>query len=254
MIWILLPAYNEARNLPALFRAIDRALRDRQMPYRIVVVDDGSTDGTRRVALAAAARLPVRVLGHEENRGLPAALLTGLYDILAQADQRDVVVTMDADNTHPPGLLPAMARALEDGADVVIASRYAPGARQRGVPLLRRCLSWQVRFVLTLRFRLPGVRDYSSGYRAYRVQVLRQALTYYGDRLVETQGFAVMPELLIKLRRFRPRVTEIPLDLRYDRKRGKSKLRLGQTAGAYVRLLLPRNVLPRGGRASHARS
>ncbi|MDQ7828335.1 MAG: glycosyltransferase [Armatimonadota bacterium] len=252
MIWVLLPAYNEARNLPALFGEIDRALRGSGIPYRIVVVDDGSTDETRRVALAAAARLPVRVLGHEQNRGLPAALLTGLRDILAQADRQDVIATMDADNTHPPGLLPAMARALEDGADVVIASRYAPGGRQRGVPLLRRFLSWQARVVLTLRFRLPGVRDYSSGYRACRAGLLRQALAHYGNRLVETRGFAVMPELLVKLRPFRPRVREVPLDLRYDRKQGRSKIRLGQTLGAYLRLLLPRGVLHRDGRPFHA--
>jgi dolichol-phosphate mannosyltransferase len=250
VIWIVLPAYNEAENLPQLGESIARIMKDMGRPYRVVVVDDGSTDGTRGVAAALSARLPVEVLGHDRNQGLPAALLTAFRWILPVAGEDDAVVTMDADNTQPPGLIPGMLAALERGADVVVASRYAPGASQLGVPLVRRILSRGARILLAVRFGLRGVRDYSSGYRMYRARLLQAAVERYDGGLIETRGFAVMPELLVKLSVFRPRITEVPLRLRYDRKRGGSKIRLAQTVMEYLLLLARPGVAPAPGRGT----
>jgi len=250
VIWIILPAYNEAENLPQLGEAIARIMKDMGRAYRVVVVDDGSTDGTRGVAAALSACLPVEVLGHDRNQGLPAALLTAFRWILPVAGEDDAVVTMDADNTQPPGLIPGMLAALERGADVVVASRYAPGASQLGVPLVRRILSRGARILLAVRFGLRGVSDYSSGYRMYRASLLQAAVERYDGGLIETRGFAVMPELLVKLSVFRPRITEVPLRLRYDRKRGGSKIRLAQTVMEYLLLLGRPGVAPAPGRGT----
>ncbi len=244
MIWILLPAYNEAGNLPALGEAIARVMNDLGKPYQVVVVDDGSTDGTRRVAAELSARLPAEVLGHERNQGLPVALLTALRWILPRAAGDDAIITMDADNTQPPELIPEMLAALERGADVVVASRYAPGAGQLGVPLLRRILSHGARVLLAVRFGVRGVRDYSSGYRMYRASLLQAAAERYDGGLIEARGFAVMPELLVKLSVFNPKVTEVPLRLRYDRKLGSSKIRLAQTVSEYLRLMVRPGIAP----------
>lgn len=238
LVWILLPAYDEAGNLPFVVEGIAAALNSSKIDYRIVVVDDGSRDGTGDVATSLAQRLPVTVAKHEHNLGLARAMDTGLRVVWQQAGQNDVVVTMDADNTHPPDLIPRMVREIRGGADIVIASRYAPGGAEEGVPLVRRLLSGGVSLLLRLRFRTPGVRDCSSGYRAYRVGLLHLAARQYGNRLITAPGFSVMAELLIKLRSFRPRVVEVPLRLRYDLKKGSSKMRVLQTVCEYGLLLV----------------
>jgi dolichol-phosphate mannosyltransferase len=147
---------------------------------------------------------------------------------------------MDADNTHPSDLLPRLIEEIRRGADLVIASRYVPGGVEEGVPLIRRILSAGIGVLMRLRFGLSGVRDYSCGYRAYRARLVQAAAARYGPRLIESRGFTCMAELLLKLHALRPRVVEVPLHLRYDRKRGGSKMRVLQTVGGYLALLFTR--------------
>jgi len=241
-VWIVLPAYNEAAALPPLLEAIEGLGRRLAgtAAVRVVMVDDGSSDGTGEVARSFAGRIPLTVLVHPKNRGLAAAIRTGLEHACRAADADGVIVTMDADNTHSPDQIPAMLDVLRDGADVVIASRYQRGASQAGVPPHRALLSTGVGWLLRLRFALPGVRDYSCGYRAYRADLLGQALTAYGPRLIESAGFVVMTELLVKLAAFRPRIVEVALDLRYDRKAGRSKMPAVRTILGYLRLIASR--------------
>jgi dolichol-phosphate mannosyltransferase len=246
-VWVVIPAFNEEENLPPLLEGVAHALREAGAEFTIVVVDDGSEDGTRRVAEASVERISVQVIGHECNRGLAEAVKTGFRAALAQADGGDVVVTMDGDNTHPTQLLPTMLQEIENGADLVIASRYARGGMEEGVPPVRRLLSRGIGVLMSLRFGLHGVKDYSSGYRAYRVALLGAGVRRYGDALIEAPGFTVMAELLVKLWALRPRIAEVPLHLRYDRKRGASKMRLRRTIAEYLVLLLSR-------RKTHARS
>lgn len=243
-VWVLLPAFNEAENLPPLLEGVAAVLGPAGLPYGVIVVDDGSTDDTRAVAAAAAPRRPVQVVAHAQNRGLARTIETALGTVLRQANAADVVVTMDADNTHPPGLILRMVDEIRRGADLVIASRYAPGGAEEGVPLLRRVLSHGIGVLMRLRFGLQGVRDYSSGYRAYRTRLLQAAVHRYGSRLIESPGFTVMAELLLKLQPFGPRVVEVPLHLRYDRKRGGTKMRLLQTVAGYLGLLFTRRPSP----------
>jgi dolichol-phosphate mannosyltransferase len=235
-VWIILPAFNEAENLPPLLDGI-AAIRPLRRACSIVVVNDGSRDGTAAVASGYGSRLQLRVLSHARNRGLARTIETGIRAALRDARADDVIVTMDADNTHTPILIPRLLRRIEEGADVVIASRYARGGREQGVPVMRRFLSHAIGCLLRLRFGLRGVRDYTSGYRAYRADVLRAAAARYGDRFIEADGFHVMAEILVKLRIFSPRIVEVPLDLRYDRKHGQSKFRLVPTVAGYLRLL-----------------
>lgn len=239
-VWVLLPAFNEAGNLPPLLEGIATVLDAAGITYSVVVVDDGSGDGTRSVAEAYVGRLPVQVVSHERNQGLARTIETGLGAVLRQADGEDIIVTMDADNTHPCDLLPRMVEEIRRGADLVIASRYAPGGVEEGVPIIRRILSSGIGVLMRLRFGLSGVRDYSCGYRAYRARLLQAAAAYYGPRLIESRGFTCMAELLLKLHPFRPRVVEVPLHLRYDLKRGRSKMLVLQTVGGYLSLLFTR--------------
>ena len=233
---IVLPAFDEAENLPALLGALAETLAALGRPARVLLVDDGSTDGSGAIAAGFAPRLAIEVLRHERNLGLGRSLGDGLARVLESAADGDAVVTMDADDTHPPAVIPALLAALNGGAELAVASRYVPGARLRGVPAWRRGLSRAAARLVRIAVPAAGVRDVTCGFRAYRAGALRRAAARYG-RLVEADGFACMLDLLLKLRGVGAVCAEVPIDLRYDRKRGASKLRVGRTVAETLRVL-----------------
>lgn len=236
-ITVVLPAYNEERDLPPLLDRIGNSMSSAGVSYDILVVDDGSTDGTADIALRAAERWPVKLIQHSSNKGLGAAIRTGL----TAASQLDgAVVTMDADNTQDPALIPHMVAVLEQGYDVVIASRFQKGAAEIGVAPHRKLLSHAAGSIMRVLVRFRGVRDYSCGYRVYRASILRLLQKAYGPDFIRENGFACMFELLVKLKAIRARATEVPLVLRYDLKSGESKMRVIRTLARYGVVL--RNV------------
>ena len=238
MIYILLPAYNEEEALAHLLPRIRQVMQQHRLTSQIVVVDDGSTDQTAKVVRAAGGD---HLLQHSQNMGLAAALRTGLNYATSIAQYDDVIVTMDADNTHNPGLIPRMVQRIDEGFDVVIASRYRPGARVVGVPPLRQFLSDMGGWVYRLLLPIHGVRDYTCGYRAYRTAVLQQAMQRWGNRFITESGFTAMVDILLKLRRLdNILMTELPFVLRYDRKPSVSKMRVGSNIMASLRLALRR--------------
>lgn len=242
MVIITLPAYNEESTLPTLLESIRESMQENQIDYRVVVVDDGSSDKTAETARAFATRIPIRVIEHEANRGLGEAIRTGLIAALDAASDRDIIVTMDSDNTHSPGLIARMVRGVREGNDVVIASRYRPGSVIRGVPRYRRLLSFGGRIAFSLLFPTPNVRDFTSGFRAYRAGLLRHAFAVYGPALVAESGFSCMVDILLKLRKLGAIMNEVPLILRYDLKFGVSKMLVVRTIGDTLRLLLSRRL------------
>jgi len=235
-LWLLLPAYEEAESLPPLLADLAATLAGwpEPPPCRVVVVDDGSRDDTRGAA-RALPDLDVEVLVHERNRGLGAAMRTGIEHVLQEAEDDDLLATMDADHTHPPELLPAMLARVDAGADLVIASRFQAGASVHGLDALRRTTSLLASWLLRLLF--PGARDYTCGYRVYRVGLLRWGRERYGRDFLNQAGFAVMVDLLLKLRRRARRIDEVPLTLRYDRKRSTSKMKVLRTAAVTLALV-----------------
>lgn len=239
---IVLPAYNEEESLGPLLDSIGVAMAGLGRPYEVIVVNDGSSDGTSRVASQASFRLPVTVVEHEQNSGLAAALRTGLEAAAGKSRRGDVIFTMDADNTHPPGLMPRMLSMLGEGCDVVIASRFQSGSRVVGVPLVRNWMSVGARAVFTLMLPIRGVRDYTCGYRAYRAGVLHDALAEYGDQFVTEKGFSCMVDVLLKLRGRGLVMGEAPLILRYDQKGGASKMKVAKTVWQTLSLIFRRRV------------
>lgn len=236
-LWFFVPAYHEEGNLPPLLEDLRATIAAWKGAPRVevAVVDDGSRDGTGRAATSVPG-MPVTLLTHAVNRGLGAAMRTGFEYVLARAQDDDLVATMDADHTHPPELLPAMVARADAGADLVIASRYRKGAEIHGLVRWRRWLSDVASGVFRVLFPC-GARDYTCGYRVYRVGLLRWGQQRYGRHFLNQQGFSVMVDLLLKLRRRARRIDEVPLVLRYDRKRGVSKMRVVQTTVTTLRLL-----------------
>jgi dolichol-phosphate mannosyltransferase len=235
---LALPAYNEERALPLVLAAFERQVLSAGLAASIVVVDDGSTDGTCRVAEEWSSRLPVRVVRHAANRGLGETIEDALRAAAATADPGDVIVSMDADNTHPPELIPAMVRLIAEGCDVVIASRYRRGSKVVGVSAFRQLMSYGARFLFQVFLPTPGVRDFTCGFRAYRAGLLQQAFQRYRGRLVTERSFACMLEILLRLREMGARMCEAPMILRYDLKVGASKMKVWPTVLTSLRLAL----------------
>jgi len=249
VIYLVLPAWNEAANLPALLRSMKRNLEEAGLSeYHVVVIDDGSTDGTADVVSSLKADVPLTLRQNERNLGLAESLKRGLMCALGLSrDDDDIIVTMDADNTHTPGLIFRMAQAIAEGNDVVIASRYRYGARVRGLTASRRLLSQGASWLFRVVFPMRGVRDYTSGFRGYRAGLLRRAFDELGpDGIISERGFACMVDILLKIREFDPIITEVALILRYDQKKGASKMHVGRTVRETLHLMVRRRLRLKG--------
>ncbi|WP_410636406.1 glycosyltransferase [Amycolatopsis sp. cmx-4-83] len=239
---VVLPAFNEEASLPALLRRLAEVAGTERLT--VWVVDDGSADATVAVAESGFGGLDVRVVRHLVNLGLGRAVLSGLRAALEEAGPDDSVVVMDADDTHDPALIRGLRAEIAAGADVAICSRFVPGGDDRTAPAARRVLSRGAAKLFRHTLDVDGVRDFTSGYRAYRASLLKRATAHWGERLIEEQGFACMVELLLKLRHCRPVITEVPLTLQYDRKQGPSKLKLRRTVVQYLKLLARDRLSP----------
>lgn len=235
---VILPAFNEEKSIGELLEEFCQRAPEFGN-YEILLINDGSTDRTAEIAEGYKSRLKLSIVHHEKNKGLGAAIKTGLQKAMefSTADN-DAIVYMDADCTHSPQYIPAMIRAIQNGADVVIASRFLPESREVGVPFLRRLYSRGARLLFRRFLPLPGVTDYTCGFRAYRSALIRQALALYGDKIIVRTGFACTDELLVNLGTFNIKIAEVPFVLRYDRKKGKSKLPLWRTIRETLRMLL----------------
>ncbi|MBI3786170.1 MAG: glycosyltransferase [Deltaproteobacteria bacterium] len=236
---VALPAFNEEPNLPVLFDGLRATLEGHGIDYEVIVVDDGSKDRTADLVREYAGRMPMLLVQHPVNLGLGATLRDCLQTAVERAGERDVVITMDADATHPPGLMIRMLQMIEEGFDVVIGSRFQPMARVYGVSLPRRMMTRCASILMRTLFPM-GVRDFTCGYRAYRASALRQAMARYGSSFVDQEGFQCMLDVLLKLRPMNFVIGEVPMVLRYDLKGGVSKMRLGRTAKNSLLLLAKR--------------
>lgn len=246
---VVIPVRNEREAIPALFSRFERISKQLPSGWRLLLVDGMSSDGTPELAEEWADRLPVRVIRLSENLGLGGALEAGLLEAMKGSE---VIVTMDGDDSHDPGTIPSMLATIDEGADLVIASRFEPGGEEVGVAGHRKVLSHVASGLLRFLFPVGAAKDYSSGFRAYRVSALAAVKDAHG-RLVEESGFSCMMELLLKLRAVGADVREVPLVLRYDLKPTESKMDIGPTVARYL-VVIGRNLPSAGRRPTRVRA
>ena len=237
-IYIGLPAYNEETALPRVLRRIEVLGASLHKPISVVVYNDGSTDSTGIIARQWQKHLSLVLLDCAQNKGLGAGLRALVRHVVETARDDDILVMMDCDDTHNPSQIRAMLSSIENGADVVIASRFIRGAIVRGVPGLRRITAFGAAALCKLIHPVQGVQDYTCGYRAYRVSALKTASDRYGAKLVEESEFSCIPELLLKLNVLGFKFTEVPLQLRYDLKPSPSKMGVNRSISSLVSLLV----------------
>jgi len=227
-VCVVLPAYNEAGNLSPLVGAVLQAADQTGRDVEIVVVDDGSIDGSADELVHLQRRhTRLRVIGHDTNRGLAAALRTGIAAALGA--QCDALVFMDADMSHRPEDMDLLVGALEAGADMVLGSRFIPGSGMRGVPWRRVLISNLGNRVARRLLHVP-VRDLTTGYRAFRASAV--------EKLGLTEdAFTIQLEAVARACAAGLHVVEVPIVLGV-RRHGVSHMRYTpQLAGQYWRLL-----------------
>ena len=209
---LLIPTYNERDNIAPLVERIHRALPDGG--YRILFIDDNSSDGTAEAVEALAVRYPVEVKVRKDKKGLASAVVDGI----ALTDS-DVILVMDADLQHPPEVIPSLLEAIDSGADIAIGSRYVPGGGCEGWSLLRRVISKGAAFISHLLLPATrGIKDPMSGFFALRRQVV-------ADAQLNPSGFKILLEILM-MGRF-DKAVEVPF-IFVTRERGESKLNARQ--------------------------
>jgi dolichol-phosphate mannosyltransferase len=218
MIWavrilICLPTYNESENLESMVRALGGL---GLAGLEVLVIDDGSPDGTGEIADRLAAELPwVHVLHRERKEGLGPAYLAGFRHALELG--ADLVFEMDCDFSHDPADAPRLVQAAED-ADLVLGSRYVPGGGTRNWGLVRRFISRGGSLYAQALLQL-GIRDLTGGFKCYR----RAVLETIDLDAISSLGYAFQIETTYRALRAGFRVVEVPITFA-DREVGGSKM------------------------------
>jgi len=225
MLFICIPAYNEAPTVGLLLWRIRRVFEDYPREYEVIVLDDASTDATPELLKPYTKVLPLTVIRNEERKGYAAALdtLARTASQRTRYPRRDAMLVMQADFTDQPEHIPELVKRFEGGADMVIAEQSViPASAPVAVRRLRRIAPWVVRPFM----RLPGVADPLGSFRVYRIALLRELFKQVGNApIVHWDGWAANIELLMKLSRFARRIETVELAPRYDLRPRESRVR-----------------------------
>ena len=208
---VIVPTYNEAENLEAIAAAV------RAHGYRLLVVDDGSPDGTGEIADSlATADDGIAVLHRDTKAGLGKAYAAGFTQAL-ELDGK-VLCEMDADFSHDPADLPRLIAAIDEGADLAIGSRYVPGGGADDWPWHRKLISSGGNRYAALMLGIK-VKDATAGYRAFRADAIRRLR----PETCDASGYAFQVEMAWRASEAGLKIVEVPIRFR-DREAGTSKM------------------------------
>jgi dolichol-phosphate mannosyltransferase len=219
MIYVCIPSYDEAPTVGLLLWKIRQMFAAFPREYQLLVLDDGSSDTTAEVLEPYARVLPLTILRHPERRGYAASVESLLRQAVELTDRpkRDTAILMHADFAHAPQAIPDLVRRIESGADMVVAEGVVEGESSRIRRLVRRYAPLLLRNVVAVE----GVKDVVSGFAAFRLVALRNAIRSQSDRLLHTDGWAANAELYWRAGRYARRVEAVAAVERHDlRQRG----------------------------------
>lgn len=207
-ISVVIPTYNERDNIAPLLERLHSVLSSYN--YEVTFVDDNSRDGTAELASSLSARYPVKVMVRKNQRGLASAVVDGFG-----VSNGKLLLVMDADLQHPPEVIPEMLREIENGADIVVASRYVKGGGCEDWGLTRRVISRGATFLAHLV--LPSTRPVSDPMSGFFL--LRRSAVAGAD--LNPVGYKILLEILVRGRFHK--VAEVPFTF-VTREKGESKL------------------------------
>jgi dolichol-phosphate mannosyltransferase len=221
---IVIPTYNEAENIGVLIgRIIALNIKDLQ----IIIIDDDSQDGTRGILKKLSKKYPISYFIRKNKRGYGSALKFGLE----KAKNFDVIITMDGDLSHNPKEIPRMINKIKYGYEMVIGSRYVPGGKTTNWPILRKLTS-RITNLFVRTMLSTGIKDNTSGYRAYSGRIIRKILNN-----LNSEGYSILEEILFLVKKEKSKIAEIPITFD-NRKAGKSKAKMIKEMGGLLQTML----------------
>jgi len=228
MIYICIPSYNEAPTVGLLLWKIRQVFSGFPREYQLLLIDDGSTDATAEVLEPYARVLPLTLVRHEARQGYAASVEALLRLAVQRTDRpkRDGAILMHADFAHSPSFIPDFLRRLESGADIVVAQSTVTGETSPARRLVRRFAP----LLLRSRVGVPGVADVVSGFLAFRLVALRNAIRGQEGPLLTSDGWAANAELIGKTARHARRVDTITAVERHDLRQRPSRVHPWETA------------------------
>ena len=224
MLYICIPAYNEAQTIGVLLWRIRKVFQEYSREYEIFVYNDGSTDATEEALSPYGEVLPLTVLGGREHVGYGRALdaLCRAVSTRTRYPRRDAMITLQADFTDQPEHLPELIKRFEGGADLVVGERNLGGA----TPTPVRRLRWIGSLAMRASGSVPGVADPFGSMRLYRISLIRDLIKDAGNTpIIQGQGWAANFELLRRTAPLARRLETVALEPRYDVRSRESRVR-----------------------------
>ncbi|MCX7734960.1 MAG: glycosyltransferase [bacterium] len=240
-IFVLLPIYNEEPALRQLVQDIKSVMDKMGRDWLIIACNDGSKDNSGQILKELSQKYPMDIITHNMNRGLWETI-RDLFERAAELSENgDIVVRMDADYTHDPKYIPEMVRKIEqEGYDLVIASRFEKGGGQVGLDPYRSFVSYMAQIFARIVFGMWNVKEISSAYRAYKAELVKKAISFFGNDFIQLRGlgFTCSVEKLVKMKILGAKMSEVGFVLRYDRKKSPSKMITSTTTLGYFILAI----------------
>lgn len=213
MLYICIPSHDEAPTIGPLLWKIRKTFQAFPREYELLVADDGSGDATSEILEPYTKTLPLTVVRHGQRRGYARSVEALLRLAVERTDRprRDAAIVMHADFSHAPEYLPEMVKRLESGADIVVTQGTVAGEERRAARLVRKYARWLLRGV-----QVSGVKDIVSGYGAFRLLSLENALQAQEGPMLTTEGWAARAELLGRVSQHARRIDTIDAIERTD--------------------------------------
>lgn len=235
-MYAVVPAFNEEIDMPLWLESVYRS-KWRRAFRKIIIVNDGSTDQTLREIKLYKNKLPLQLLTYRKNQGPGYAFRKGLNLAIKIANKGAMVVTMECDNTSDLTILDKMIKKINDGADVCVSSYYTKGGGVSNNNWWRSLISKCGNLVIRLGTDISGVKTFSSFYRIYKLEALRELTKDTQGELFVENGFAYAIEILARLFRLKMKLTEVPLFLVNSNRKGKSHMKIIPAILGYFRVI-----------------
>jgi dolichol-phosphate mannosyltransferase len=244
LIKIIICAYNEEQNLQKLLTDLTQQLELLQREFEIIFCLDGTNDNSKTIISIFSQKYKITILPESNKRGLGIAYKKIFKYLLENSLEEDLIISLDADNTHNPKQISSMIEYFEENKlELLIASRFFEKSYISSFPIYRQLISKSTSLILKNLFNIKNINqqdvmDYTSGYRIYSHKILKKLYEKYQDNFICEPEFTYTCEILIKISKLTNQIGEIAIHYDYHKKIGKSKMRIVQNLIRLIAMII----------------